>query len=76
MRDGYGIAGNDIAIGAQILRDAALAPAFAEKSGAYFDNDSGRFADPHPFIMQEPTNQAQVDASDALIAEDPLADQA
>ncbi|OBY25149.1 SDR family NAD(P)-dependent oxidoreductase [Leisingera sp. JC1] len=69
VQEGYGIAGNDIAIGAAILRDAALDPAFADKSGAYFDNDSGCFADPHPFVMQSATNRALVEALDTLAAQ-------
>ncbi len=48
VREGYGIPGKDIGIGAGILVRAALADEFATASGRYFDNDSGRFADPHP----------------------------
>lgn len=47
VQDGFGIAGNDLNIGADILIDAALGDQFANASGAYFDNDSGTFADPH-----------------------------
>ena len=48
VKDGFGVAGNDLNIGADILIAAALDPTFAEASGQYFDNDSGRFAKPHP----------------------------
>lgn len=47
VKQGFGIAGNDIGIGADILVRAALSEEFAAASGAYFDNDSGVFADPH-----------------------------
>ncbi|NOC82172.1 SDR family NAD(P)-dependent oxidoreductase [Ruegeria sp. HKCCD6428] len=47
VREGFGMAGNDLAIGADILRRAALSDEFANASGLYFDNDSGHFADPH-----------------------------
>ncbi|MEM9870404.1 MAG: SDR family NAD(P)-dependent oxidoreductase [Pseudomonadota bacterium] len=47
VKEGFGVAGNDLTIGADILIDAALGARFADKSGAYFDNDSGAFADPH-----------------------------
>ncbi|WP_300063722.1 SDR family NAD(P)-dependent oxidoreductase [uncultured Roseobacter sp.] len=47
VKEGYGIAGNDLSIGADILREAALGASFADASGKYFDNDSGRFAQPH-----------------------------
>ncbi len=47
VKDGFGMAGNDIGIGADILCRAALSEEFAGASGLYFDNDSGRFAAPH-----------------------------
>lgn len=47
VQEGFGIAGNDLAIGANILCKAALDPAFADVSGQYFDNDAGTFAAPH-----------------------------
>ncbi|MEM9963701.1 MAG: SDR family NAD(P)-dependent oxidoreductase, partial [Pseudomonadota bacterium] len=47
VKEGFGVAGKDMNIGADILCEAALGDRFAEASGAYFDNDSGRFADPH-----------------------------
>lgn len=47
VKEGFGVPGNDLSIGANILIDAALGDRFAGESGAYFDNDSGRFADPH-----------------------------
>lgn len=48
VKEGFGVAGNDLAIGADILRRAALSDEFASASGRYFDNDSGAFARPHP----------------------------
>lgn len=53
VKDGYGIAGNDINIGADILIDAALGARFADASGAYFDNDRGAFADPHASALDK-----------------------
>lgn len=47
VKEGFGVAGNDLNIGADILVSAALDPGFAEASGQYFDNDNGRFAPPH-----------------------------
>jgi len=44
VKEGFGVAGNDLRIGADILRRAALSDEFAEASGRYFDNDSKRFA--------------------------------
>ncbi|WP_299352729.1 SDR family NAD(P)-dependent oxidoreductase [uncultured Shimia sp.] len=48
VKEGFGVAGNDLGIGADILRRAALDDSFANMSGRYFDNDSGAFAAPHP----------------------------
>ncbi|MEM8964490.1 MAG: SDR family NAD(P)-dependent oxidoreductase [Acidobacteriota bacterium] len=48
VKQAFGVPGSDIRIGADILRRAALAPEFASATGQYFDNDSGRFAPPHP----------------------------
>ena len=47
VKEGFGMAGNDIRIGSDILVRAALSDEFAEASGLYFDNDKGRFASPH-----------------------------
>lgn len=53
VKEGYGIAGNDLSIGADILREAALGASFADATGKYFDNDSGRFAQPHAAAMDK-----------------------
>lgn len=47
VKEGFGLDGKDINIGADILVRAALSDEFAAASGQYFDNDSGRFAPPH-----------------------------
>ena len=47
VKEAFGVAGNDLTIGVRALERAALEDAFAKRSGAYFDNDAGRFAAPH-----------------------------
>lgn len=47
VKEGFGVAGSDLSIGADILIAAALSDDFATASGKYFDNDSQRFAAPH-----------------------------
>ena len=47
VKEGFGIDGKDLTIGADILVTASLSDAFATASGQYFDNDSGEFAAPH-----------------------------
>ena len=58
VKEGFGIAGSDINIGADILCRAALSEEFANVSGQYYDNDSKRFAEPHADAL----NSAKVKA--------------
>lgn len=51
VKEGFGVVGKDLSIGADILIRAALSDEFASASGKYFDNDSGQFADPHPEVF-------------------------
>lgn len=53
VKEGFGLAGNDMNIGADILIDAALGERFSDASGAYFDNDSGTFSDPHAAALDK-----------------------
>ncbi|MGH1420053.1 MAG: SDR family NAD(P)-dependent oxidoreductase [Hyphomicrobiaceae bacterium] len=53
VRDGFGVDGNDIRIGADILSRAALSEEFENATGQYFDNDAGRFAQPHPDALDQ-----------------------
>jgi NAD(P)-dependent dehydrogenase (short-subunit alcohol dehydrogenase family) len=67
VKEGFGMAGNDVGIGADVLVEAALGERFADRSGAYFDNDSGRFADPHPAALHTGRARELVDAIEAMI---------
>jgi len=69
VKDAYGVAGGDLAIGAQILARAALADEFAGASGQYFDNDSGQFASPHPDALDPQKAEEIVGAIEAVLAE-------
>jgi len=68
VREGFGIAGHDLGIGAGILVRAVVGDDFADASGRYFDNDAGRFADPHPFAMDDARCAALVDMIEELVA--------
>ena len=68
VTEGFGVAGNDINIGADILIRAALSDEFATASGQYFDNDSGQFAEPHPDALDEGKNAAVVEAVRVALA--------
>ncbi len=73
VKEAYGTAGNDISIGAGILVRAATSAEFASASGRYFDNDSGRFANPHPDALDQRKIAAVARRIEALVAA--LADQ-
>lgn len=46
VHEGFGVEGHDLSIGARVLCRAALSDQFSQRSGAYFDNDRGDFAQP------------------------------
>ncbi len=48
VKEGFGVTGGDIRIGAKILTSLALEDEFKTASGKYFDNDLGQFNSPHP----------------------------
>lgn len=47
VKEGFGIAGNDLSIGATVLAEAAVSDKFANSNGRYFDNDAGSFGELH-----------------------------
>ncbi|WP_136660165.1 SDR family NAD(P)-dependent oxidoreductase [Nitratireductor sp. XY-223] len=68
VRQGFGVAGGDIRIGAEILVRAALDDSFATASGAYFDNDAGQFGQPHPDALDDRKSREVVDRIEAVLA--------
>ncbi|MEM9771887.1 MAG: SDR family NAD(P)-dependent oxidoreductase [Cyanobacteria bacterium P01_D01_bin.73] len=62
VREGFGMAGKDLSIGAEILFRAALSDEFATASGKYFDNDSGRFAPPHADALNDEKSEMVLQA--------------
>lgn len=58
VKEGFGVAGNDLSIGVDILCQAALSPSFADASGKYFDNDAGRFSQPDPSALNVENTKA------------------
>jgi len=69
VKEAFGVNGSNIGIGADIIVQAALSEEFAHASGQYFDNDSGRFAAPHPDALDEQKTEAVVQAMEAVLAE-------
>ena len=68
VHEGYGIAGNDVNIGTDILVRSAVGDDFATAGGRYFDNDARRFGDPHPDAMDSARCSALLEALDSLLA--------
>ena len=68
VREGFGMAGKDIRIGADILIRAALSDEFATATGQYFDNDVGQFASPHPDALNQQKSDEIVDAIESVLA--------
>ena len=52
VKGGFGIAGNDVNIGADILVSLSLDDHDAP-SGSYYDNDAGQFGAPHPDALDD-----------------------
>ena len=69
VKEGFGVAGSDIGIGADILVRAALTDEFADASGQYYDNDNRRFAAPHPDALDARKSQDVVSAVEAALAQ-------
>ena len=60
VKEGFGVAGNDVGIGVDILCRAALSDEFAAASGRYWDNDNATFAVPHIDATNPTLNAALV----------------
>ena len=69
VKEGFGMAGKDIRIGADIICRAALSEEFKDASGQYFDNDSGQFAAPHPDAIDSWKCEEIVRSIEAILAE-------
>ena len=67
VKEGFGIAGNDISIGSDILVRAALSDEFESASGQYFDNDAKRFSAPHPEALNDAKAAALVKEIEAVL---------
>lgn len=69
VKEGFGVAGGDIRIGAKILARAALSDEFETASGQYFDNDSGKFASPHRDALNTEKSEKITQAIEMTLAE-------
>ena len=67
VQQGFGVAGSDLNIGAKILVRAGLSDEFSHASGKYFDNDAGRFSDPHPDALSSDKIENVMQAIEQLL---------
>lgn len=67
VEEGFGLAGSDLGIGADILARAALSDEFTNASGQYYDNDSKRFASPHADARNEVKKNELIHAIETMI---------
>ncbi len=67
VKEAFGVAGGDVGIGADILYRASVSDEFEGASGKYFDNDSGRFAPPHPDGLDSTKSMAVVRAIEDVL---------
>lgn len=68
VKEGWGIGGNDVQIGVQILERCCLDPDFAQATGRYFDNDARRFGPPHPDALDPAACQAVIEVLERMTA--------
>ena len=69
VQEGFGVAGGDIGIGADILTYAALSDEFATASRQYSDNDIGRFGPPHPDALVGTKAAALLQLMESILAD-------
>ncbi|MET1411812.1 SDR family NAD(P)-dependent oxidoreductase [Roseibium sp. HPY-6] len=68
VKEGFGVSGKDLGIGVDILLRAALSDMFANATGKYFDNDGGRFSDPHPDGLSDTKTAKLMKAVEGLVS--------
>ena len=67
VKEGFGVEGHDLSIGAKILKRLALEEGIAEHSGQYFDNDKGQFSQPHPDGLNLKKSEEVVEVINTMI---------
>ena len=67
VKEGFGIEGSDISIGATIIFRSAVDDVFANACGEYFDNDAGDFGTPHEDALDDGKCRAVIAAIEATL---------
>lgn len=69
VKEGFGIEGKDMQIGADILCEAAIGESFSDASGEYFDNDRGAFSQPHAAALDVNHSAKVMQGIEAVVAQ-------
>ena len=69
VREAYGMAGKDVGQGARILAELAVSAKHAGATVLYFDNDSERFAAPHPDALNPEKGERLVAMIDTILSQ-------
>lgn len=69
VKEAFGVSGNKLSIGADILVRASLSDEFAGASGQYYDNDKRAFARPHADALNDQKSQAVMAAINGILKE-------
>lgn len=69
VKEGFGVAGGELSIGAEILTRLALSEEANDDSGKYFDNDKGAFGPPHPDALDADKTDEVVDMIERILAQ-------
>ncbi|MEL6998252.1 MAG: SDR family NAD(P)-dependent oxidoreductase, partial [Pseudomonadota bacterium] len=72
VREGFGVSGGDLQVGVDVLTRAALSNEFAAANGQYFDNDSHRFAPPHPWAKNAHNRTEVMEAIGSVLSKHAL----
>ena len=68
VKEGFGVAGKDISIGAKIIAQLAVGEGHDADTGKYFDNDAGSFGSPHPAGLNDEDCAQLVSLMDDFLA--------
>ena len=67
VREGFGIEGKDLNIGADILVHLVTDPVDSRRTGEYFDNDVGAFGSPHSAVIDDGFGRRLIASLDSII---------
>lgn len=67
VKEGFGVEGHDLSIGAKVLMKAAFSDEFSNASGQYFDNDQQCFATPNAMASIDENNAQVVNVIEKIL---------